>query len=435
VGRIFQIPQEGAQSTSRAAKRPDTIAVLDIGACKTVCLIGQEDPNFGVRLLGTGFGVSGGLKGGAIVDLEATEAGIRSAVEKAERAAGVTVQSVAVNVSSRSLISRHINLSMDFSGGEVTEREQKRLIKSAFAKLASPHHAILHALPLAWSVDAAEDIRDPLGMYGRTLGVDMHFVLADLGALRNLATCIERCHLRIHSVKASPYAAGQGVLTEDELDLGVVLIDLGGSVTTQAVFRDNALLSVSSLPVGGNTLTSDIARGLSTPIEAAERIKSIYGSALLGADDHEVMVPCPPMGADDELSSEPRSQLTMITRARMEETFEILRSRLIKSGLDDYSGRRIVLTGGGAHLTGVRELAELVFQKNVRIGKPTYMQGLKSTLSSPDFAVVAGLLRGAFATDGDEITGPPDLSGRLRTARTTPAGALGRTLSWIRENF
>ena len=225
------------------------------------------------------------------------------------------------------------------------------------------------------------------------------------------------------------------MLTEDELDLGCVLLDLGGSVTTMAVFREGSLLSVSALPVGGQTLTSDIARGMNTPVEAAERIKSIYGSALLGADDHEVMVPCPPMGADDELTHEPRSQLTHIVRARMEETFELLRARLAKSGLETYSGRRIVLTGGGAHLTGVRELAELVFEKQVRVGKPTYMQGLKSTLSQPDFAVGAGLLRSAFADDGDRISGAPDLSGRMGADMGAPTGMVGRTARWLRENF
>ena len=416
-------------------KRADTVAVLDIGACKTVCMIGQADESFGVRLLGHGFGVSAGLRGGAVVDMDATEVGIRSAVEKAERAADVTIQSVSVNVSSRSLTSRHVNLSMEFASGEITERDQKKLIRAAFTEINSPHHAVLHALPLAWSVDAAEGIRDPRGMYGRRLGVDMHFILAELGALRNLARVIERCHLRIHNVTASPYAAGLGVLTEDELDLGATLIDLGGGVTTQAVFRDNALLSVSALGVGGRTVTSDIARGLSTPVEAAERIKSIYGSALLGADDLEAMVPCPPMASEDELAHHPRSQLTHIVRARMEETFEILRDRLVKSGLDDYAGRRVVLTGGGAQLTGVRELAELVFEKQVRIGKPTYMQGLRSTLSLPDFAVGAGLLRRAFADDADVITGAPDLSGRLHTLAATPGGALGKTARWLRENF
>jgi len=419
----------------RKDKKADTVAVLDIGACKTVCMIGQADDSFGVRLLGHGFGVSAGLRAGAIVDMEATEAGIRSAVEKAERAADATIQSVSVNVSSRTLVSRHVNLSMDFASGEITARDQKKLIRAAFAKMTSPHHAILHALPLAWSVDGADNIRDPRGMYGRRLGVDMHFVLAELGALRNLSRVIERCHLRIRNVTASPYASGLGVLTADELDLGATLIDLGGGVTTQAVFRDNALLSVSALGVGGQTLTSDIARGLSTPIEAAERIKSIYGSALLGADDLEAMVPCPPMACDEEVTHHPRSLLTHIVRARLEETFEILRDRLVKSGLDAYSGRRVVLTGGGAQLTGVRELAELVFEKQVRIGKPTYMQGLRSTLSQPNFSVGAGLLRRAFNDDGDVITGAPDLSGRLHTLAATPGGALGKTARWLRENF
>ena len=427
--------QAGAASTDGAGKRTDALAVLDIGAEKTVCLIGQSDDSFGVRLLGTGFGVSGGLKGGAIVDLEATETGIRSAVEKAERAAGVTVRSVAVNVSSRSLQSRHLNLSMDFANGEITDRAKSKLTRTAFAKLDAPHHAVIHAVPLAWSVDAAEGIRDPRGMYGRRLGVDMHFVLAELGALRNLAHCIERCHLRLSGVTASPYAAGLGVLTEDELDLGVTLIDLGAGVTTQAVFRDQSLLSVSALGVGGRTLTHDIARGLSTPVEAAERIKSIYGSALLGADDHESLVPCPPMGADDELTHEPRSRLTTIVRARMEETFEILRDRLRRSGLEDYSGRRVVLTGGAAQLNGVRELAELVFEKSVRVGRPSYMQGLKSTLSEPAFAVAMGMLRVGFANDGDLVAGAPDLSGRTRTASRTPAGVMGRTARWLVENF
>ena len=425
----------GISDRSRAQKRPDTVAVLDIGACKTVCLIGQEDPHFGVRILGHGFGVSSGMRGGAIIDLDATEAGIRTAIEKAERAAGVTVQSVAVNLSSRSLLSRHVNLAMDFANGEITERDQTKLIRAAFAEVDTPHAAILHALPLSWSVDAAEHIRDPRGMFGRRLSVDMHFVLADLGGLRNLAHCIERCHLRIHSITASPYAAGQGVLTEDELDLGCILLDLGAGVTTQAVFRDSALLSVTALGVGGQTLTSDIARGLSTTVEAAERIKNIYGSALLGADDHEVMVPCPPMASDDELTHEPRSQLTHIVRARLEETFELLRERLIRSGLDDYAGRRVVLTGGGAQLTGVRELAELVFERQARIGRPVYMQGLRSHLATPAFSVGAGLLRVAFGEDGDIVDGLPDLSGRRLHRAAAGGNPLGRSWQWLRDNF
>ena len=435
----------GAEARPRGKPRSDTVAVLDIGASKTVCLIGQRDANFDVRVLGHGFGVSGArkaaLRGGTIADLDATESGVRSAIEKAERAAGVTVQSVAVNLSSRTLGSRHVNLSMKFAGGEITERDCARLVRAAFARIggAGPaqdrEQAIVHALPLSWSLDQAGGIADPRGMFGRELGVDMHFVLAEMGALRNLAHCLERCHLRLHGVTASPYAAGLGVLTEDELDLGCILIDIGGGVTTQAVFRDGALLSVCALGVGGRTLTNDIARGLSTPLEAAERIKSIYGSALLGADDHEVLVPCPPMASDDELDHAPRSRLTHIVRARLEETFEILRGRLLRAGLDDYAGRRVVLTGGGAQITGARELAEVVFERRARVGSPTYMQGLRSTLARPDFAVAAGLLRAAFSERRDEVRGAPDLSGRLHRRTATSAHPVARSWQWLRENF
>ena len=414
-------------------KRPDTVAVLDIGASKTVCLIGQDDPAFGVRLLGHGFGVSEGLKGGSIVDLEATERGIRSAVEKAERSAGVTVRSVAVNVSARSLQSRHVNVGMDFACGEITERDKAKLTAAALAKVASPHHAVVHAVPLAWRVDEAEGIEDPAGMYGRKLGVDLHAVLAELGPLRNLAHCVERCHLRLSGVTASPYAAGRGVLSEDELDLGATVIDLGGGVTTLAVFRDRALLSVTALPVGGATLTSDIARGLSTPAEAAERIKTLYASTLEGTED--VSLPCPPMGADDELAYRPRSELIGITRARMEETFEILHDRLRRSGLEDFAGRRIVLTGGGAELSGVRELAERVFGRTARLAKPSYLQGLGSTLNGPAFSTSTGMLRVALGEDGDLVSGAPDLSGRTGARGAAGGNVVQRTARWLVENF
>jgi len=169
----------------------------------------------------------------------------------------------------------------------------------------------------------------------------MHFVLAGVGPLRNLAHCVERSHLRISSVTVSPYAAGLAVLTDDERDLGATVIDMGGGITTVAVFRDNALIHVDAVSVGGHNVTSDLARGLTTPFEAAERIKRIYGSALHGSDDDRYVVPCPPMGAQDELHEEPRTLVTSIVRSRIEETFELVKERLMSVGLDQYAGRRI----------------------------------------------------------------------------------------------
>jgi len=328
------------------------MAVLDIGSSKVVCLIGQSDPNMGVKLIGSGFGVSSGMKSGAVVDMDSMENGIRTAVEKAEREAGVVVQSVAVNVALRSLKSEHLTVQTEFASGEVADRDLKRVINSSLSEYALPEQTILHAIPLSWSVDGESNIAEPRGMFGSSLGVDMHFVLAGVGPLRNLAHCIERCHLTISSVTVSPYAAGVSVLTDDEKDLGVTLIDMGGGITSAAIFRDNALVHVEALSVGGQTVTKDIARGLMTPPEAAERIKMLYGSALHGADDERVSIPCPPMGAQDTLHHEPKSLLTGIIRSRAEETFEILRDRMNQKGLEGFSGRRIVLTGGGGPFNG-----------------------------------------------------------------------------------
>ncbi|NNE58653.1 MAG: cell division protein FtsA [Hellea sp.] len=410
-------------------------AVLDIGSSKVVCLIGQADPNMGVRILGSGFGVSSGLKSGAVVDIHAVEHGVRTAVEKAEREAGVAVQSVAVNVAVRSLRSEHLKVQTEFANGEVADRDLRRLVNSSLSEFAQPEQTILHAIPLSWSVDGERNIDEPRGMYGSSLGVDMHFVMAGVGPLRNLAHCIERCHLSINSVSASPYAAGLSVLTEDEKDLGVTLIDLGGGITSASVFRDNSLVHVETLAVGGVTLTKDIARGLMTPPEAAERIKMIYGSALHGADDDRESIPCPPMGAQDTLHHEPKSMLTGIIRSRIEEIFEILRDRMNQKGLDAYSGRRIVLTGGGAQLNGVRELAEYVFNKRARIGRPHGVLGLDESLSSPDFAVATGLLKYQFLKEKDVITGPPDLTGRRYMKKRYSGGSIGRSIQWLRENF
>jgi len=416
-------------------KKPENSAVLDIGSNKVVCLIGQQDPNMGVRLLGAGFGVSSGLKGGVVVDMDAAEHGIRTAVEKAERQAGVAIQSVAVNVSTRSLRSQRMSVETRFASGEVADRDLNRVVNSSLAELAQPEDAILHAIPLKFSVDEEEGIQDPRGMFGSKLGVDMHFVMGGIGPLRNLAHCVERCHLRISEAYVSPYAAGLSVLTEDERDLGVTVIDIGAGITTAAVFRDNTLVHVDAIAQGGQSITNDIAVVLSTPTEAAERIKTIYGSALHGSDDDYVSIPCPPMGAQDTLHHEPKSLLTAVVRSRTEEIFEALNERLQEAGMDVYSGRRIVLTGGGAHLTGIREVAELVFNKRVRIGRPTGMLGLTDMLTGPDFAVACGILRAQFMDIREAISGPPDLSGRRYRQKRYAGGAIDRSLQWLKDNF
>ena len=418
-----------------SARSTDTVCVLDIGSSKVACLIGRKDPSVDLRLLGCGTAVSRGVKAGAVVDLDAAELGIRKAVEKAERAAGVSVHGVTVNVGLQSLKSKHLRVQTEFASGAIADRDLKRVIGSSMIELSEPDYAILHALPRDWEVDGETGIRDPRGMFGQRLGVEMHFVTAGIGPLRNLAHCIERCHLSLRSVTVSPYAAAQSVLTEDERDLGVTLIDIGAGLTTVAVFRDNALVHVDAIGVGGHNVTSDIAHGLNTPLEAAERIKLFYGSALHGTRDEHEQIPCPPVGAMDELQHAPRARLTSIIRARTEEALELVRDKLIHAGLDTYSGRQIVLTGGASQLSGLRELTELVFNKRVRIGMPHDVFGMTDALNAPDYAVATGLLRHAFEQTGEAISGPPDLSGRCYQRARYSGNALSRSVQWLRENF
>ncbi|HHL42197.1 MAG TPA: cell division protein FtsA [Hellea balneolensis] len=416
-------------------KTPDIVAVLDIGSSKVSCLIGRYKQDVGVSVLGAGYHASAGLKTGAVIDMEQAEYTIRHAVEKAERAAGLAISTVIVNVSTRSLQSKHVKVETKFASAEVADRDLKRLVDTALMEFSQPEHAVLHALPMNWSVDAERGVKDPRGMYGRRLGVEMHFVTAGLGVLRNLSHAVERCHLRIAKMVASPYAAGLGVLVDDELDLGVTVIDMGGGITTAAVFRDRVLAYVDAVPVGGQNVTADIARGLTTPWEAAERIKTIYGSALESPSDDQQMVPCPPMGAQDELHNEPLSLLTRCVRSRLEETFEILRDRFKEAGIEEYSGRRIVLTGGAAQLAGVAQLAEFIFKKRVRVGQPHGLFGLDDDMSGPGFAVTAGLIKGGFAHSSDKIIGTPDLTGRRMRKRRHAGGHIGRSLRWFKENF
>ncbi len=421
-------------SGGSGAAQPEIFAILDVGSSKVVCFIGHQEENAGVRILGAGYHASAGLKAGAVVDMEAAEYTIRHAVEKAERAAGFAIQSVIVNVSTRSLKSRHINVETRFSSAEVADKDLRRVIDTAMIEFAEPEQAILHALPLNWTLDGERGIRDPRGMFGSHLGVDMHFVTANVGVLRNLSHCIERCHLRIEGMVASPYAAGEAILVEDEFDLGVTLIDMGAGITTAAVFRDRTLAFVDAISVGGKNVTSDIARGMTTPWEAAERIKTIYGSALESRDDGQ-MVPCPPMGAEDELHKEPLSVLTKIVRSRAEETFEILRDRFNAAGIGDFAGRRIVLTGGAAQLSGAVQLAEYIFGKRVRVGRPHGLLGLPDTMTGPDFAVAAGLIKHVFQDKTEAISGPPDLSGRRIRQRRYAGGNVVRSFKWFKDNF
>ena len=268
--------------------------------------------------MGIGHQRSRGIKSGVVTNLEAAEQAIRCAVDAAERMAGVTVESLIVSVTCGRLASESYAASVSLAGEEITDGDIGRVLAEGRRHSVSEGRAAVHSLPIGYSLDGEGGIAEPRGMVGRRLGVDMHVVTGDAPALANLELCINRCHLSVAAMVAAPYASGLSTLVDDEAELGCAVIDFGGGTTSIAVFSRGQFVHVDALAVGGHHITTDIARGLSTRIEDAERLKTVYGSALAGLADERDVLAVPPIGDEDERqvpNQVPRSALTRIIRA------------------------------------------------------------------------------------------------------------------------
>ena len=292
---------------------------------------------------------------------------------------------------------------------------------------------VVHSLPTGYSLDAERGVRDPRGMVGDTLGVDMHVLTGDAAPLRNLELCINRSHLSVERMVATPYASGLAALVDDELEMGAACIDMGGGTTTISVFADGKFVHADAMPIGGSHVTLDMAKGLSTRLEDAERLKVMHGSALPGSADDRDVVSIQPIGNDDgEVPVQvPRSVMTRIIRARIEETLEILRDRLNQSGYGNAVGKRVVLTGGASQLAGLPEAARRILGRNVRIGRPLGVAGLPEAAKGPAFATSVGLLIYPQVAGLENI----QTRGGMRLKMTGTGGTFHRMGQWLRDSF
>ncbi len=413
-----------------AVGRTGMIAALDVGTTKVCCFVARAEAD-GLRVVGTGCQLSRGVRAGAIVDMEAAEAAIRGAVDAAERMADETVREVFVNVSGGRPASNAVAVEVPINGHEVSRRDVIRVVEQGRMRADPGDRAVIHAIPVGYTIDGDRGIRDPRGMYGERLGVTTHVVTAAAGATRNLRVCVERCHLDIAGLVVSPYASALATLVEDEKELGATFLDMGGGTTSIAVFHDGHFIYTDSVPVGGCHITSDIAQGLSTPLAHAERMKTLFGSAIASPSDERELIDVPLVGesAAEDANHIPRSLLNGIVRPRVEEILELVRGRLEAVGLDRRVGRRLVLAGGASQLQGMRELAARVLDKQVRTGRPAAMAGLATAAAGPAFAVCAGLLRYA-AEPRDEAAGTAPWM-----AAKEPGGRFARVGKWLLSNF
>ncbi len=407
-----------------------TIAILDIGSSKICCFIAEIDQETNrPRVIGIGHRESRGLNLGTVVDMEETESAIRTAVDAAEKmAGGAPIQNVTVNLSAGEPKSTHLSVEVSVAGHEISDVDIERVLDMGRHHLNDQERFVIHSRPTSFSIDGVGGVRDPNGMFGEKLGVEMHVTTAAISPLRNLQACINNCHLNMSGIVFSPYASGLSTLVADEMELGSICIDMGGGVTTIAAFKDNEFIYGDMVPFGGHHVTKDIAQGLSTPVQAAERLKTLFGNCIASMSTVRNQIDVTQIGdnGQENVTTIPRRMLTSIIEPRVEEIFEIVREKIKEAGLENTAGRRLIITGGASQMAGVEELAKKVFNCSIRIGRPLNVDGLADTTAGGGFATGAGLL--LYATLKPE---------ELHFKEDVKSGnGIFETLSnWFKENF
>jgi cell division protein FtsA len=399
------LPHDTGPPEPERRHRSGTFGVLDIGTTKIACLIARVDSDGELRVLGCDWRQGLGVRGGSIVDLEKAERAIRACVGQAENMADTRLREVTVNLTcgqpDSQIYSVKWSLDAPAEGRPVTDHDVREVLREGRNLSRAEGREPVHVMPLTFSLDNTDHVLDPRGLYCSTLDARLHVIDVSSSALRSLEACLGRCDLEIEAVVSAPMAAGMSTLVNDEREIGTTVIDMGGGTTNVAAFFENQLIHTSQIRLGGLYVTSDLAKGLSTPLAHAERLKTLWGNVETSPDDERDMLPVPRVGeADHHLAKVPRSMVVNIIRPRIEETFEQIRDKLAESGLSQATGNRIVLTGGACQLPGLPHLASRILGHDVRVGRPSSIRGMPEIFTGPAFATVTGLLIWAAGEGG-----------------------------------
>jgi cell division protein FtsA len=397
--------------------RSGAFGVLDIGTTKIACLIARVDSDGELRVLGCDWRQGLGVRGGSIVDLEKAERAIRACVGQAENMADVRLRDVIVNLTCGQPESQIYNvkwgLDAPAEGRPVTDHDVREVLREGRVLSHAEGREPVHVMPLTFSLDNTDHVVDPRGLYCSTLDARLHVIDVSSSSLRSLEACLQRCDLEIEAIVSAPMAAGMSTLVDDEREIGATVIDMGGGTTNVASFFENQLIHTAQIRIGGLHVTSDLAKGLSTPLAHAERLKTLWGNVESSPDDERDMLPVPRVGeADHHLAKVPRSMVVNIIRPRIEETLETVRDKLAESGLSHATGNRIVLTGGACQLPGLQHLASRILGHDVRVGRPPSIRGMPEIFTGPAFATATGLLNWALDEGGTFQDADPRRGGR-----------------------
>ncbi len=386
--------------TKRNDKR--LIVGLDVGTSKISAIVAEVATDGDVEIIGMGKHAARGMKKGVVINIESTVQSIKRAIEEAELMAGCEIHSVFVGVAGSHISSLNSHGMVAIRDKEVSIEDLERVMDAAKAVAISTDQKILHVLPQQFLIDDQEGIREPVGMSGVRLEVDVHMVTGAESAVQNIVKCIHRCDLEVDDIILEQLASSYSVLTEDEKELGVCLVDIGGGTTDVAILINGAIRHTRVFPVAGDQVTNDIAVALRTPTKYAEEIKIKYACALRQLTNPEETIEVPSVG-DRPPRRLARQVLAEVVEPRYEELFNLIKGELQRSGLEEFCASGIVLTGGSSKMEGAVELAEEVFHMPVRIGIPLEVEGLTDMVKDPRFATGVGLI--LFGKQNQEISG------------------------------
>jgi cell division protein FtsA len=416
----------------RRPHRNAPFGLLDIGSSKLCCYIVRTRGEEGFVLLGRGYQAAEGFQAGEVIDAEAAEASILAVVNEAEEASGEQLREIAVTWSGGRPSAGLVTVERLIGGRVIDDDDIDRALEQVRASMLSGEREILHILPVEMRPDGREALADPRGLAAQTLNFTALVVSVARPAIRNLTACLERCHLDVMEMINATYAAGIGCLTQDEIRRGVLLLELGGGTTSLGLFSGGALCHLAQVPYGGEHVTRDLAYCLSTSRAFAERLKNLYGGVLCRACDDNVRIDVPIIGDQVErpTGEVPRTRLTEIIRARVEETLTLAQGRLQAEWdlAQAKPPRSMVLTGGAAQIEGIEELAEEIFGLQARIGRPAAVRGRAGLEEQPCCSAAAGGLVLVTGRDGG-------LSWKQSTEVPALTSGLARLGHWLKQNF
>ncbi|MEZ4753280.1 MAG: cell division protein FtsA [Bdellovibrionota bacterium] len=407
------------------AAKSETIVGLDIGTNSITVVIGETASDGQVSIIGIGTAPSKGLRKGVVINIEATVKSIAEAISKAETMAGREIQNVFASISGSHISGFNSHGIVGIKHREVSHSDIERVIEAAKAVAIPLDREVLHVLPQEFIIDEQDGIKEPLGISGVRLESRVHIVTGSVASAQNVVKCANRCGLTVRDIVLSPLAAGKAAVTDEEKELGVALIDVGGGTTDITVFHLGAVKHTSVISVGGSHITNDIAAGLRTPISSAEEIKCLHGFAATSQVKAEDTIDVPSTGGR-EARVLSKVALAEIIEPRVVEIFKLAHRELVRSGTDELLISGIVLTGGTANLSGICKTAEEVFGIPVRVGSPLNISGIKDIVAHPEYSAAVGLV--LYGAESEAASG--SRAGRFAVART-----LKKVSGWFSEHF